>query len=113
MTENREQSQAEDWDLDLDRTVAADELGPFRLVATADFTEGDDGYVDIQGNVRVVVTNTDDGAVVLDQEFEPVLWGQGFTTLDHDSWKVAAESAIQAAGYDLDAILAAARGNAA
>lgn len=113
--ETREQS--EDW-YDHATTVAADELGPFEdlgsflLVATADFTEEEDGYVTIHGTVRVVVTDTNTDSVLLDQEFGPV-WGDEFSTLDHDRWKLAAEAAIKAAGYDLDALLASLRDDAA
>lgn len=110
MTDNRDQSQLPDW-LNGDEVVAADSLGPFELGATADFTIGGDGYADINGKVRVRVKDTNTDTFILDEEFDP-LWGE-FSTVDHDRWKLAAEAAIAEAGYDLDALLAELRENAA
>lgn len=95
-----------------EETLAADELGPFQLAATSsDFTIGEDGYANVNGKVRVRVFDANTETFILDQEYGPVF--DEFSTLDHDYWKMQAEEAIVAAGYDIDEVLAAARGNAA
>lgn len=115
MTEQSGQSQTYDW-YDAETALAADELGPYRLVVSAPDTYlGEDGYTVVpSGKAQLVVTNSETGETLLDQEVTPV-FGQeeGFTTFDHDQWKVTAERAIADSGVDLDALFASLRDDAA
>lgn len=111
MSEAADLSKVPEW-ADATKAVAGDVLGPFTLMAEAEHTVDEDGYAVISGRVRLRVKDNNTDTFILDQEFDPV-FGEGFTTLDHDFWKMQAEAAIEAAGYDLQEVFEAARGNAA
>jgi hypothetical protein len=104
MTDDRGQS--EKW-YDEGKTLSADALGPFNLVATGDFVLDEDGYAVVAGKARVMLKNTETGEFLIDEEVDPVDPVQGFTKLDQQVWQRRASLALIGAGYNLDELAAA------